>query len=345
MRKQRLAVALLWGAVGLAACSGRSVPVDPGPKSAASTHDLALEKTLAAIVAEHDGVVAVSVRHLGTSAHASVNGTKRLPTMSVFKLPLAFVALDAVKQGARRLDEPVPFAEPDLRKEFSPLSEAWHKGEHAPSLETVLVRTLQDSDNAGGDRLVSLLGGGAAITGRLRAAGVEGVDIGEPEIEMFGRLGCPGTKPPPGGWTMVAIGACPAASPEARLAAAKAEIAVSPNVATTDGLVQLLAVIDAKTVLGPQRSQWLLDVMAGTKTGPKRLKGQLPAGARVEHKTGTGDTIEGFNVATNDVGILVLPSGARVAVAVLTAGSTKDLAAREAVLARLARAVWDRFST
>lgn len=329
-------------AVGVVGCSGRST--SSPPPVVASTHDEALEKTLAGIVGAHDGVVAVSVLHLGTKVRASVHGDAKLPMMSVFKLPLAFVALDAVNRGQHQLDEPVPFVEADLRKEVSPLSEAWQKGEHAPTLRTVLVRTIQDSDNAGGDRLVSFLGGGAAITARLRAAGVLGVDIGEAEIEMFGRLGCPGTPAPTGGWTTVALKACPEATSTARLAAAKAELTASPNVATTEGLVQMLAVLDTQAFLGPERSQWLLDVLAGTKTGPNRLKGKLPAGARVEHKTGTGDTVEGYNISTNDIGILVLPSGARVAVAVLTAGSTKELAGREAVIANLARAVWDRFA-
>jgi len=266
-------------AVSVVGCSGRST--SSPPPVTAPARDEALEKTLSAIVGAHDGVVAVSVLHLGTKVRASVHGDAKLPTMSVFKLPLAFVALDAVNRGLHQLDEPVPFVEADLRKEFSPLSEAWHKGEHTPSLRTVLVRTIQDSDNAGGDRLVSFLGGGAAITARLRAAGVQGVDVGEAEIEMFGRLGCPGTKAPAGGWTMVALQACPEATPSVRLAAAKAEASVSPNVATTEGLVQLLAVLDQKAFLGPERSQWLLDVLAGTKTGPHRLKGKLPAGARV----------------------------------------------------------------
>lgn len=329
-------------AVGVVGCSGRST--SSPPPVTAPARDEALEKTLAAIVGAHDGVVAVSALHLGTGARASVHGDAKLPMMSVFKLPLAFVALDAVNRGLHQLDEPVPFVEADLREDVSPLSKAWHAGEHAPTLSTVLVRTIQDSDNAGGDRLVSFLGGGAAITARLRAAGVVGVDVVEQEIEMFGRLGCPGTKAPTGGWTTVALKACPEATPTARLAAAKAELTASPNVATTDGLVQLLAALDAKAFLGPERSQWLLDVLAGTKTGPNRLKGKLPAGARVEHKTGTGDTVDGYNISTNDVGILVLPGGARVAVAVLMAGSTKELAAREAVIAKLARAVWDRFA-
>lgn len=338
-----LVVGCFVGFTSVGGCGGRGSP--PSKASpVAPTRDVALEETLGRIAGAHDGVVAVSVRHLGTGVHAAVNGDKRLPMMSVFKLPLAFVALDAVGRGKHRLDEPVTFSEADLRKEVSPLSEAWHKGEHAPSLETVLVRTVQDSDNAGGDRLVSFLGGGAAITARLRAAGVGGVDVVEPEIEMFGRLGCPDAPAPPSGWTMAAIEACPAAGPGRRLAAAKAEVTASPNVATTDGLVQLLSALDARTFLGAERSVWLLDVLAGTKTGVNRLKGKLPPSARVEHKTGTGDTVEGFNIATNDVGILVLPGGTRVAVAVLTAGSTNDLAAREAVIARIARAVWDRFS-
>ena len=336
---------LFLSATPLVACAaGPSPAKPPAPVVAQPTappQDEALAHALANVVAGYDGSAAVSVLHLSDGTHASVHGDVRLPLMSVFKLPLAVVALSMVEDGALKLEQQFPIAESELRPGVSPIAEAWKEGTHTVTLETMLVRTLQDSDNTGGDKLVAIEGGGPAITARLRKLGIAGVDIAEQEIEIVARTECPGAAPPPGGWTFPAIDACPKAAPAIKLAAAQHEIEHSPNAATTDALVRMLAVIEHDAL--PKTRTWLHDTLAGTKTGVKRLKALLPPGTRIEHKTGTGGESEGLNLATNDVGVLTLPDGKRIAIAVLTAGSRQPIEAREALIARLAKATWDRF--
>lgn len=48
--------------------------------------------------------------------------------------------------------------------------------------------------------------------------------------------------------------------------------------------------------------------------------------------------------ATNDVGLITLPNGHRIAVAVFVHASPADLATRERTIARLARVAYDAFS-
>ena len=68
--------------------------------------------------------------------------------------------------------------------------------------------------------------------------------------------------------------------------------------------------------------------MTETTTGPKRIKGLLPADAVVAHKTGTSPTnSEGLSPATNDVGIITLPNGKHIAIAIFVCNSTADEAA------------------
>ena len=61
-------------------------------------------------------------------------------------------------------------------------------------------------------------------------------------------------------------------------------------------------------------------------------------------KTGTSRTLGGLTRATNDVGIALLPDARHLAVAVFVADSKADEAIRDAVIARIARAAWDRWS-
>jgi beta-lactamase class A len=303
-----------------------------------------LAATLASIAARSDARVSISVLHLGTGQRASVHGEARLPMMSVFKLPLAVVALARVDAGALRLDQPIPLTESDLREGPSPIAEAWRAGQRAPTLEALLTHVLQDSDNTAGDKLVALAGGGAAVTAELRRLGLAGIDIAEPEIDIAARLDCPGAPRPPGGWTPAAMQACPRPSPAVRQAAAAQEIAAPPNGASADALVALLAALDRGALLSDASRAWLHAALAGVTTGANRLRAGVPAGARVEHKTGTGETVDGLNIATNDVGLITLPDGQRFAIAVLTAGARRDEAAREALLAEVSRAAWAAFA-
>ena len=81
--------------------------------------------------------------------------------------------------------------------------------------------------------------------------------------------------------------------------------------------------------------------MTGSTTGPRRLKGRLPEGTSVAHKTGT------TAVVINDVGIVTLPAngkiGGRIAIAVYVADGS-SLAAMERTVAQLSAAAFEFFS-
>ena len=81
----------------------------------------------------------------------------------------------------------------------------------------------------------------------------------------------------------------------------------------------------------------------GIDPGPKRLKGLLPAGTPVAHKTGTDSTRDGRTAATNDIGIITLPDGRHLAIAVFVRDSGADEAARESTIAAAAKAAWDQW--
>jgi beta-lactamase class A len=114
------------------------------------------------------------------------------------------------------------------------------------------------------------------------------------------------------------------------------------NWATPAGALELLAALQANRGLSVDSQKLVLKLMMESIPGPKRLKGQLPAGTIVAHKTGTGGTRNGVSSATNDIGIITLPDGRHLAIAVFVSDAKVDLAAREAVIAEIAKALWDR---
>ncbi|MGY4801816.1 class A beta-lactamase [Teichococcus aerofrigidensis] len=79
----------------------------------------------------------------------------------------------------------------------------------------------------------------------------------------------------------------------------------------------------------------LLAWLAGNLTGDARLRAGLPAGWRAAEKTGSGE-----RGSTNDAGLLLPPGDAPpILVAAYLTGSGAPLAAREAALAEVARAI------
>jgi beta-lactamase class A len=72
-----------------------------------------------------------------------------------------------------------------------------------------------------------------------------------------------------------------------------------------------------------------------------RLKGDLPPGTRVAHKAGTSDVDNGLAHATNDIGLITLPDGRRLAIAVFVTDSVADDATRQKIIARIGRAAYD----
>ncbi len=102
-------------------------------------------------------------------------------------------------------------------------------------------------------------------------------------------------------------------------------------------MLQLLLAIDGGKAMSPESREFLLGVMSRTRTGVGRLKGLMPKGTPVAHKTGTAGGI------ANDVGYITLPDGRRLAIAVFTNSSKTSEADRERAIAEIGRMLFDHF--
>ena len=119
----------------------------------------------------------------------------------------------------------------------------------------------------------------------------------------------------------------------AQLLAAKRDLWDVRDSSTPKAMVELLRRLDNGTLLRRQSRQYLLGLMAQCKTGKNRMRALLPAGTKVEHKTGT---LSGYS---SDVGFITLPDGRRLAVAFFARASND----RPRTIAVAARAIYDGF--
>ena len=121
----------------------------------------------------------------------------------------------------------------------------------------------------------------------------------------------------------------------AQLLSARRDLRDVRDSSTPTAMLGLLRVIDSGSALRPGSRSLLLNMMRRCRTGSNRIRGILPPGATVEHKTGT---LSGY---TGDVGFLTSPSGQRIAVAFFARGGEN----RPAVIATAARMIYDAFRT
>jgi beta-lactamase class A len=101
----------------------------------------------------------------------------------------------------------------------------------------------------------------------------------------------------------------------------------------------LLEKIYKREILDPASCSLILSIMLQCQTGEGRIRGGLPPGTPLAHKTGT---IAG---TVNDVGILFLPDGlGHVALSILTKDFEDQTEDVEKILAEIARFVYDYFA-
>ena len=273
------------------------------------------------IAAETDGTVGAAALHLGSGQHVSLHGDERFPLASVCKLPIAMHILAMMDEGKLSRNAAIEVERQDVTTHVSEVAERWPKQRRFP-LDQLLLLMVAKSDNTAVETLYRIGGGAAAITARLRGWRLDGIRIDRSERECGRDASGP--------------------TPEGRLAAMRRFIADPRDTATPDGTVQLLRRLFRGELLSASSTARLVEILEATTTGAGRIKGLLPAGVVVAHKTGTTGTAGRLNGSTNDVGVITLPKGAgQLALAVYVKGSTRDLAAREMAIARVAKAAVD----
>jgi beta-lactamase class A len=263
------------------------------------------------LVAAAPGTVGVAVRVVETCDTVAVNGDQQFPTFSVYKFPIALAILDQVDKGRLSLDQKVEVRKRDLMPDtWSPLQRRYPGGSRSITIDTLLRYTVSQSDNNGCDILLKLVGGPGTVDRYIRRLGVKGMHIAATERQMRAKAG-----------------------------------AFLTNWSTPGAMTALLTLFSEGKILSRRSTGYLRDIMEKTTTGPARIKGWLPEGTVVAHKTGSSGTVDSVTIATNDVGIVTLPGGRHVILSVFVKEARAEESACEEVIAGIAKAVWDAYVT
>lgn len=298
-----------------------------------------LDERIGVLGRSFDGDIGIAVEDVGTGDLVEFDGHSLFPQQSVSKFWVALTALHAQDEGRKDLQTEVVLQRSDLTLFHQPIAaDIRAAGRYRTSLESLLTRALQQSDNTCNDYVLRAIGGPRAVRAFLAEKTIEGVRFGPGERQMQSRIAALTWRPEYsiGNAFFTAREKVPLAR---RGAAFNAYIANPVDGARPVAIVGALSRLQRGELLSAASTARLLEIMSHTQTGPKRLKGGLSLGWSLAHKTGTGQQLGREQTGYNDIGLLTSPDGRAYAVAVMIRRTSAPIWSRMAVMQNVVRAV------
>lgn len=280
------------------------------PPSTAAAQTPSLRPALAELAQQERAAVGIAVL-TDSGELIRCNDRRRYPLMSVFKFHVALALFDRMEREGIPLDSLIRIEASQLLPDtYSPLRDRYGSRETLLPLRELLRYSLSLSDNNACDILIGLAGGIDSVSGYLRRIGARGCALSQTEEDMH------------------------------------RDIRNSrKNRSRPSATVRLLHRAFEGSLLRPDHRDFLRECLIATATGPDKLKGMLPEWCVVAHKTGSSDrTPQGIKIADNDAGVVLLPDGRRYYIAVFIRDSGESDARNAALIARIARTVYDALS-
>ena len=272
----------------------------------------ALRHKIQQIVSTKNATVGVSIIGNDGKDTISLNGEKHYPMQSVFKFHIALAVLSQIDKGKFSLDQKIEIQKKDLLPNlFSPLREDYPNGANLP-ISKILEYTVSLSDNVGCEVLLRLIGGPKIVEDYFVKNHIKDVSIKVNEEQQQADWDLQFKN-----WT----------TPKA----ANETLAKFYN--------------NKKRLLSQKSYDFIWKTMRETETGVNRLKGQLPKGTIVAHKTGSsGANKDGLTAAVNDIGIIFMPNGKYFFISIFVTDSKENADTNEKIIADIAKETWNYFT-
>lgn len=263
-----------------------------------------LRADLEKIISSFDGKIGLALMHIENGDTLSINDTQKFPMQSVYKLPLALTVLKQVDEGKLNLEQKISVKAEELNANtWSPFAKKFPNQDIDVSIAELLEYSVGLSDNLTSIILIKNVGGIEKVENYIHSLGYQEIAIKLPKV---------GAK-------------------------ISNELYEKLNVCTPSEFPKLLKNVFNQKYLSKSTNDFLIKTLIEAQSGPKRIKGLLPKNATVAHKTGTGDR------AVNDVGIIYLPNGKHIALAVFVDKQNESFDDAELVIAKLSKAIYDYY--
>lgn len=267
LKSQAIVGVFILGSLGAAAAANDDT---------SKTNDL--QTAVERLVDQHEGDVAVAIKHLPTGAEYARRADEPMPTASLIKFPLMIAAYRDIEAGRLKLDKMITLREADKVQGSGLLGSRFSEGMQL-SLRDAIHLMIVDSDNTATNLVIDQVG--------LEAT-----------AELMEELGCTDTK--------------------LHSKVFRRDTSIFPERSRQFGLgsttahdmVKLLTSLAAGELVSEQASARMLEHLYACDDATKLGK-YLPEGVRLAHKTGS------VSASRTDAGLIDSPEG-MIAICVLT---------------------------
>lgn len=297
-----------------------------------------LRGALVVIAQRFPGDVGVYVHHIESGMGTGVDEDTPYGMASTYKVPILVELMTRVDDGDLSLYDRVEVEAEDQHIGSGLLSTLWAPGIEM-SLHNMATFMIILSDNSATDMLIDRLGADQ-ITDRMRSLGFQNIRVDRTTLELI--LNYQGVEyAPVANATLQEINQHRRENrPDATdiLAVREAFYDGDRDKASARDMTELLVMISEGTAVSRGSSEVIMEILSRTQTGANRLRGLLPPGYSIAHKTGTIGRI------VNDVGVITMPGDlGRFAISVFTLGNEADTELGEHTIAEMARTAYDFF--
>src|SRR5215213_4791726 len=318
--------------VGASAAVQPGVPAarpNPPPMPARVPSPADLHDRIVALGRAFDGKAGIAVVSLSDRWEIDWNANTLFPQQSCSKLWVAITTMDSVDRGQVRLDDRVTLERSDLTLFHQPLRERILAGPVLTrTLGSLLFDAITESDNTANDKLMRAVGGPKAVRAMIARKGLGAIRFDNGERALQSKIA--GLT-----WNQsYSLGnaffdARDALPMKVRKAAFERYIAAPYDGASPHAVATALAALKRGELLSPASTAKLLSIMGQTRTGGMRVRAALAPGWEWNHKTGTGQELNGRIAGINDIGLLTAPDGTVYAMAIMTIANRSDGSAQE----------------
>jgi beta-lactamase class A len=271
-----------------------------------------LKNEIEQILRDKKAVVGISISGENGNDTLSINGNMHCPTQSAYKMHIGLAMLDKIDRGAFSLDQKINISKAQL-----PVNAFWNPlGKDFPdggdlTVAQLIQYCISHSDNTACDTLIGMVGSPKEVEAYFKKNNIQDLQFAYNERTMQSK------------WENM-----------------------FQNWITPNAAVQTLRLFyeNKNGLLSNSSYSFFWQTMKETSTGVNRLKGLLPEGTIIAHKTGTSGTNDaGLTAATNDWGIVFLPNGHYFIISVLVTNSYESDETNERIIAGVCKVAYDYF--
>lgn len=291
-----------------------------------------LQQQIEQYISGIDAEFGISIKHLKTQEEVNIEGDRLFQMASVVKVPILATLFDLAEKGEIDLSERIELLEED----YVPGSGVFKEMDSGiqPTIKDLATMMIIVSDNQATDKLLSLVGGAAAVEGKMKSIGLNNIHIKHSIWDLLswsaGRFELPHTEEMADeiirdleegkyDWDSIVF-----------------QESVESNTSTAKDMTGLMEKIAKGEFVSKECSTAIYEVLAKQQY-QQRIGGSLPRNTKVANKTGSLGTI------FNDTGIVQLPDdkGAFV-ITVYSIGGSLDYKGDEPI-AEISGMAWEWF--